>query len=250
MSSDVAPAPAHDSTWQPGEPGAGGYHALFKAPPEEAATIERIGVQYANMQHQSETAVNGMWLFLCTELLFFGGLFLLYFIYRSLDPLGFAEGSRHSEWWIGTPNTVLLLTSSAVFAFGLSRARLGDNRGLFWCTVVTAVLGVAFLVLKVIEWKDDLDEHLFPGPDFAIHGPHSGGAQLFWSYYFIGTVLHGIHMVFGIGLVAWIAHGARRGRFSPGYVTPVEGVGLYWSFVDMVWVVLFSTIYLVGGIGQ
>jgi cytochrome c oxidase subunit 3 len=198
------------------------------------------------MAHQSDTALSGMWLFLATEVLFFGGLFLLYMIYREHHSLGFAAASAHANRVIGTVNTVLLLTSSAVFAYGLGRARLGDNRRLFRASLATIGLGVAFLLLKGWEWRSDLGQHLFPGPGFAITGADSGGAQLFWSYYFVATGLHGLHMIAGIGLVAWIAWSARRGRYSPGYFTPVEGVGLYWSFVDMVWLVLYPTIYLVG----
>ncbi len=107
------------------------------------------------------------------------------------------------------------------------------------------MLGAIFLGLKGYEWKLDFDKSLFPGPDFSIAGPDRGGAQLFWSFYFVATGLHGIHMIIGIGLVGWIAWSAHRSRFSPGYHTPVEAVGLYWSFVDMVWLSLYPMIYLV-----
>ena len=229
-----------------GEVGAGGYYAAWRADSKDGKVAEHIAFQYAGIEHQSQTALSGMWLFLATEVLFFGGLFLLYIIYRDKHPDGFALASAHSERAIGTINTVLLLTSSAVFTYGLGRARIGDNRRLFFACIATALLGAAFLALKGWEWKDDFDQHLFPGPGFALGGPHSGGAELFWSYYFVATGLHGIHMIAGVGLMAWIALGARRNRFSPEYFTPAEGVGLYWSFVDMVWLVLFPTIYLVG----
>jgi cytochrome c oxidase subunit III len=229
-----------------GEVGAGGYYAAWDAKSKDAPVAELIGFQYTGMAHQADTALSGMWLFLVTELLFFGGLFLLYIIYRDKHPVGFAEASAHAERTIGIINTVLLMTSSAVFSYGLSRVRRGDNRGLYRACILTAALGIAFLLLKGWEWHDDFDQHLFPGSGFAIGGADSGGAQLFWSYYFIATGLHGIHMIAGIGLVGWIALAARRGRFSPAYFTPAEGVGLYWSFVDMVWLVLFPAIYLVG----
>jgi cytochrome c oxidase subunit III len=228
-----------------GAEGAGGLFAVWPAGSENAAVTEHIEYQYAGMRHQADAALSGMWLFLVTEVLFFGGLFLLYIIYRRFHALGFAAASDRSQLLIGTINTVLLLTSSAVFAYGFGRAAEGDNRGLYWASLVTAALGIAFLMLKACEWKLDLDDNLFPGPNFAISGTDAGGAQLFWSFYFVATGLHGIHMIVGVALVAWVAWSARRLRFSAGYHSPVEVVGLYWSFVDMVWLCLYPMIYLV-----
>jgi cytochrome c oxidase subunit III len=228
-----------------GAPGAGGYFSVWPAASANGAVAEHIEYQYAGIRHQTDTALSGMWLFLVTEVLFFGGLFLLYIIYRYFHPIGFATASNHTQLAIGTINTVLLLTSSAVFSYGFGRARQGDNRTLFRVCVITAVLGIAFLLLKGYEWKLDLDDCLFPGPHFAITGNDAGGAQLFWCFYFVATGLHGIHMIVGVALVAWIAWAARRVRFSPGYHGPVEIVGLYWSFVDMVWLCLYPMIYLV-----
>lgn len=228
----------------PGEAGAGGYYAAWDRGREAAAG--HIEFQYAGMEHQTDTALGGMWLFLATELLFFGGLFYVYAINRSAHPAGTAEASRHAELLIGTVNTVLLLTSSAVFAWGLGCARAGRNRALFWASIATMVLGAAFLLLKGFEWHEDLDQNLFPGPGFTIWGADRGGAQLFWAFYFVATGLHGLHMIVGVGLVGWIAWGAWKGRYSPAYHTPVEAVGLYWSFIDMMWLVLYPMIYLVG----
>ncbi|WP_428486430.1 cytochrome c oxidase subunit 3 [Rhodopila sp.] len=251
-------APAHDADWaqaedreaqlaavQRGEPGSGGYYGTWKTGSPDAAVAAHIEFQYAGMEHQSETALSGMWLFLATEVLFFGGLFLLYMIYRQQYADAFIEASRHTELVIGSINTVLLVTSSAVFSWGLGRAQAGDNRRLFWACVAVVVLGSAFLLLKGWEWHDDLDEHLFPGRGFSITGPNAGGAELFWFFYFVATGLHGVHMIVGVGLVAWLAWAARQRRFSAGYFTPVEVVGLYWSFVDMVWLCLYPMLYLV-----
>lgn len=228
-----------------GELGAGGYHAFFAQ--EDAA--EHIEFQYADMSHQADTATSGMWLFLASELLFFGGMFLVFAVYSNSHRVGLLEGSRHTELAIGTINTALLLASSAVFTYGASCARRGRNRAVFWASAMTAVLGVGFLLLKGIEWSGDFAKHLFPGPGFAVQGADAGGAELFWCFYFVMTALHGLHMIVGIGLVGWIARNAARGRYSPAYSTPVEIVGLYWSFVDMIWLVLYPTIYLVGRIG-
>ncbi len=228
-----------------GAEGAGGYFAAWPSGAENPAGADRIEYQYSGMRHQADAAISGMWLFLVTEVLFFAGLFLLYLIYRHLHPAGFAAASEHAELTIGSMNTVLLLTSSAVYSYGLGRAEMGDNRRLLWACVVTIALGVLFLGLKGYEWMLDFNERLFPGPNFVLTGDHSGEAQLFWSFYFVATGLHGIHMIVGIGLVGWIAALARCERFSAGYATPVEVVGLYWSFVDMVWLCLYPMIYLV-----
>lgn len=200
---------------------------------------------YTSLEHQSETAIAGMWLFLATEVLFFGAAFLVYFVQRHYHPEGFREASAHAEFTVGTINTLLLVTGSLSYTWGLSRAQRGDNRRLLHACVVTALIGIAFMGLKLYEWSKDFDEHLFPGPTFALQGADSGGAQLFYSFYFVMTGLHGVHLTIGIAAVLWIAWHARRNVYSPQYHTPVEVVGLYWSFVDIVWLILYPSIYLV-----
>ena len=203
-------------------------------------------LQYASPQHQAGAALAGMWLFLATEVLFFGGLFFAYLFCRHQHPAGFALGVRNTELVTGTVNTVLLLSSSAVYAAGLLAAEAGRRRALLLALAVTAALGIAFLALKGHEWLDDFHRHLFPGRGFGLHGPHAGGAALFFCFYFVATGLHALHMLGGLGLVGSIAWRARRGAFDRGWTTPVEVVGLYWSFVDCVWLVLFPLIYLIG----
>ncbi len=203
-------------------------------------------LQYGSAEHQASTAISGMWLFLGTELLFFGGLFFVFMVCRYQHPAGFALGARHTELTIGAINTVLLVSSSAVYAAGILAAEAGRRRLLLLALAVTAALGIAFLALKGLEWRDDLHKHLFPGRGFGLSDEHAGGAQLFFTFYFVGTALHGLHMLGGLGLVAYIAWRARRGAFDHGWTTPVEVVGLYWSFVDCVWLVLFPLIYLLG----
>jgi cytochrome c oxidase subunit 3 len=204
--------------------------------------------QYTSARHQSGTALAGMWLFLATEMLFFGGLFLAWIFARTQHLAGFDAGARETELWIGSLNTVILLTSSFVYACGVSYARAGDNRRVVWCCAAAIGLGVVFLGLKFgLEWHDDIDKHLFPSdPDFRIGGATGDGARLFFVFYFVSTALHGVHLSGGIVLVAMIIWRARRGDFSPRYTTPVEVVGLYWSFVDMIWIFLYPLIYLIG----
>jgi len=188
-----------------------------------------------------------MWLFLATEVLFFGALFLTWIYSRHWNQAGFDAGAQQTELAIGTINTVILVVSSFVYSAGVAFIEAGNSRRLIQCCAVAWALGVAFLILKFgIEWRDDFAKHLFPGPGFAVQGPLNGGARIFFVFYFLGTALHGLHMVGGLALVGWIILRARRGEFSPASYTPVIVVGLYWSFVDMVWIVLYPLIYLVG----
>lgn len=203
--------------------------------------------QYSSAEHQADTAISGMWLFLATEVLFFGALFLSWIYSRHWNQAGFDAGAHQTSLVIGTTNTVILLTSSFVYSVGLAFIRAGNSRRLVQCCVLAWLLGAAFLILKFgVEWPDDIEKGLFPGPGFAIGEPLSGGAKLFFVFYFFGTALHGLHMLAGLGVVAWIIQRARRGDFSPGFHTPVTVVGLYWSFVDIVWIVLYPLIYLIG----
>lgn len=203
-----------------------------------------VQFQYTDAADERQTSLAGMWLFLASELLFFGGLFLLWLFYRVLFPEGFAEATAHTEFGIGTANTLILMTASAIYACGIPASRLGNSRVVVVTGSITMVLGVIFMLLKAYEWHEDIKDGMVPGAGFALTGPHAGGAQLFWQFYYVGTVLHMIHLGIGIGLVAWVTWKARRNSFTGVHATPVEVVGLYWSFVDMMWMVLYALIYL------
>jgi cytochrome c oxidase subunit 3 len=202
--------------------------------------------QYGDAEHQADTAVCGMWLFLASEVLFFGGLLVVWMFCRHWQMAGFDAGARETVLWIGTLNLLVLVTSSLIYSSGLAFIEVGDVRRLMQCCLATVGLGLVFLLLKFYEWHIDISEHLFPAGPFKLTGAEAGGARLFWSLYFVATALHAAHMIVGVGLVAWVALKARRGDFSDGWYTPVEVVGLYWSFVDIVWIVLYPVIYLVG----
>jgi cytochrome c oxidase subunit 3 len=203
--------------------------------------------QYSSARHQAESAISAMWLFLATEVLFFGVLFLSWIYCRHWNPLGFDAGALKTNLTIGTINTVLLITSSFVYSAGVAFIEAGSSRKLIWCCAIAWLLGSAFLFLKFgIEWTGDLSEHLFPGGNFSIHGPLGNGARLFFVFYFFGTAIHGLHIVVGLFFVGWIIVRAWHEDFSPRYYTPVTVVGLYWSFVDTVWLILYPLIYLVG----
>lgn len=203
--------------------------------------------QYGGARHQEETAIAGMWLFLASEMLFFGALFLSWIYARHWNQAGFDAGAQQTDLTIGTINTAILVASSFVYSLGLAFIETGNKRRLIACCAVAWMLGLAFLILKFgIEWHEDFEKHLFPGAGFAITGALAGGARLFFIFYFLGTALHGLHMIGGLVLVGWIILRARRDEFSRLYTTPVAVVGLYWSFVDVVWIVLYPLIYLVG----
>jgi cytochrome c oxidase subunit 3 len=205
-----------------------------------------VHFQYAGVRHQADTAIAGMWLFLATEVLFFGGLILVWLFCRHWQQEAFDAGARETLISFGSINLALLVTSSFVYAAGLAWIRTNQVQWLVRCCWLTAGLGGTFLGLKVVEWSIDLSDHLFPAGPFKVPGPEAGGARLFWSFYFVATGLHAVHMAIGIGLVAWVALRARAGRFSAAWYTPVEVVGLYWSFVDIVWIALYPLIYLIG----
>jgi cytochrome c oxidase subunit 3 len=205
-----------------------------------------VHFQYADARHQADTAISGMWLFLATEALLFGGLLLAWVVSRHWQQSSFDAGGRETVLWIGTTNLALLITSSFVYSLGVGFIELNQPRRLIQCCWLTVGIGLVFLLLKFYEWHIDISEHLFPAGPFKLHGTEAGGARLFWTFYFVATGLHAAHMTVGIGLVGWVARQARRGAYSAAWHTPVEVVGLYWSFVDIVWIVLYPMIYLVG----
>ena len=185
----------------------------------------------------------GMWIFLGTELLFFGGLLVAYLFGRVHWPQGFGAASRHTDVVLGTINTGVLLTSSAVVAFGLAcTEHLAHRRWTGRLLWLTAALGMVFLAIKGIEYRKEWHEHLFPGRAFAL--ADVGGAELFFWLYFVMTGLHALHLVIGISGVAALAWGAGRGR-PWAAARHVEAMALYWHFVDVVWIFLYPLIYLV-----
>lgn len=203
------------------------------------------GFQYTSARHERESALSGMWLFLATEILFFGPLFLSWIFCRHLNEAGFDQGARQTNLLLGTVNTALLLTSSFAYSAGLAFIETGERRRLVQCCAAAWILGAAFLVIKFgFEWREDLARDLFPGATFSIQGAARQGAQLFFVFYFASTAIHGLHLVIGLCLVGWII--ARAESFTAERHGAVAIVGLYWSFVDMIWVFLYPLIYLIG----
>jgi len=201
---------------------------------------------FQNLDEQKEASSLGMWVFIAQEVMFFGGLFLAYTVYRNLYPAAFAEASHHLDWKLGGINTAVLILSSLTMALAVRAAALGHRKQIVLFLIATVVLGSIFLGVKVVEYWDKFGHHLVPGPHFQFPGPHARPAQIFYSLYFAMTGLHALHMIIGIPILLVLAWMAHRGRFGPAYHTPVEMTGLYWHFVDIVWIFLFPLLYLVG----
>jgi len=210
---------------------------------EGAATLAH---QFDDAAQQHDAATLGMWVFLVTEIMFFAGMFTAYVAYRALYPEGFIHASSHLDVRLGTINTIVLISSSLTMAFAVHAAQVGRRAALLRCLLLTMGLGATFLVIKGIEYGHKFHEGLVPGPLFTYSGPDAGQQQLFLSLYFCMTGMHALHMIIGLGLLATLVLQARRGRFGPSYNTPVELIGLYWHFVDIVWIFLFPLLYLIG----
>jgi cytochrome c oxidase subunit 3 len=201
---------------------------------------------FENLEEQKDAASFGMWVFIAQEVMFFGGLFLAYTVYRNLYPAAFAEASHHLDWRLGGINTAVLIGSSLTMALAVRCATLGRSRQTVLFLISTVVLGTIFLGIKIVEYGDKFEHHLVPGPHFQFQGPNAHPAQIFYSLYFAMTGLHALHMIIGIPIILVLAWMAHRGRFGPEYHTPVEMTGLYWHFVDIIWIFLFPLLYLVG----
>ena len=248
--------------------------------PNGVAHAETHGhaVHHPNLQHhfdtmaqQKEASTLGMWVFLLTEVLFFGGLFFAYMLYRVWYFDAFAEASRTLDITLGAFNTAVLIGSSLTMALAVRAAQTSERKATVMWLVLTIVLGCVFLGVKVVEYADKFEHHHVPGPAFVWASEHEAGAaaegavagggehaapspaagdlqlltQIYFSLYFTMTGLHALHMIVGVGLMSVITWMAYKGRFDANYYTPVEMAGLYWHFVDLVWIFLFPLLYLV-----
>jgi len=203
-----------------------------------------VAEQFEDMPQQSEAANLGMWTFLATEVLFFGGLFLAYAVYRYFYPADFCAAIKHTDLFYGTVNALLLVTSGLTMALAV-QAAAEDRRGVIVpLLLVTLALGLGFLTCKGLEYTKDIRDRLVPGPDFDPTLPSH--AQMFFWLYWAMTGLHAVHMIVGIGILSVMTLLAWRRKFSAQYYTPLEIAGLYWAFVDIVWIYLYPLLYLIG----
>jgi len=203
--------------------------------------------QFDDLEQQHESASLGMWAFIATEVMFFGGLFMAYIAYRYSYPDAFTAASRRLEELLGGINTAVLLTSSLTMALAVHAAQTGRRKPLAAFLLITLLLGVVFMGIKALEYYHEYEEGLIPAFNFTYAGADAQKVQLFFVLYFLMTGLHAIHLTIGIGVLLVVALLAWRGRFPPERATPVEIVGLYWHFVDIVWVFLFPLLYLIAG---
>jgi cytochrome c oxidase subunit 3 len=235
----------------------------------EAATHHRaLQHHFENMEQQREAGTLGMWVFLVTEMMFFGGMFLAYTLYRYEYPQAFAAASNHLDIRLGAINTIVLIFSSFTMAMAVFYTQVGKRRNSIVCLLLTIVLGSTFLGIKAIEYKDKYVDNLIPGQlipgrpfkpavakpgeaadEHKLHLPPGAtihNVELFYWIYFAMTGMHALHMIIGVGLLITLTIMAWRGRFGPEYHAPVEISGLYWHFVDIVWIFLFPLLYLLG----
>jgi cytochrome c oxidase subunit 3 len=207
-----------------------------------------LRVQFDTVEQQKDCSTLGMWIFLITEIMFFGGMFMAYTIYRTAWPHVFAVASSSLNEVIGAANTCVLLLSSFTMVMAVRSGQLGKRNAIIVWLILTLLFGGVFLGVKAIEWHEKFVEHHIPGPDFHLEGvpaSEQGHAQIFFSLYFAMTGLHALHMVVGVGMLLWLIWEAKRGTFSAQYFTPVDIGGLYWHFVDVIWIFLFPLLYLI-----
>ena len=217
----------------------------------EAHHLETLALreQFDTEEQQKDASTLGMWVFLITEIMFFGGMFLAYTIYRTTFPNIFGLASSSLNLPIGATNTCVLLLSSFTMVMAVRAAQLGQKRMIIFFLIITMLFGFAFLGIKAYEWTEKFEEHHVPAQaSFHLDGvspDQQGHAKLFFSLYFAMTGLHALHMVVGVGILSFIIWQTTRGTYSAKYYTPVDIAGLYWHFVDIVWIFLFPLFYLI-----
>ncbi|KAA3611198.1 MAG: cytochrome c oxidase subunit 3 family protein [Calditrichaeota bacterium] len=201
---------------------------------------------FSDAEQQAETAKLGMWIFLLTEVLLFGGLFAFYAIYRAWHPEMFVETSSLLDVNLGALNTFVLITSSLTMALSIRSMQLNNKKQTVWMLVVTLLLAATFLVVKYFEYSHKIELGQLPGHFYTYEGLTSVNPHIFFSIYFTMTGLHGIHVVLGMIVIGWVLVRTIKDDFSSEYYTPIEMTGLYWHLVDLIWIFLFPLLYLIG----
>jgi cytochrome c oxidase subunit 3 len=217
----------------------------------EGAHHPSLQHQFDSLEQQKESSTLGMWLFLVTEIMFFGGLFLAYVVYRHEYSKVFAAASHHLDVTLGGINAAVLICSSLTMALAIWSAQINKRKLIVVFLLATMALGVVFLGIKTVEYRDKFHHHLVPGPHYAPADPHLQGIEgqqgsIFFALYFIMTGLHALHMIIGLGVLAALLRPSWKGRYDASYHNPLECTGLYWHFVDIVWIFLFPLLYLLG----
>ncbi len=209
--------------------------------------VTNVAHQFDDMEQQVKSSTLGMWVFLLTEIMFFGGMFCAYTVYRTMYPEAFASTSHHMDPLAGGVNTAVLICSSLTMALAVRSAQIGSKKALIWFLIFTMIFGAAFLGVKAYEYHAHWVDAKVPGFNFTYEQPEFfHQAQILFCFYFFMTGFHALHMVIGLGLMTYLLVASVKGRFGPSYYTPVEIGGLYWHFVDIVWIFLFPLLYLIG----
>ena len=204
-----------------------------------------VAEQFENLEQQIHADRLGMWIFLATEVMFFGGMFTGYAVYRNMYPVAFAMASRQTSYVLGTVNTFVLLASSLTVVLALHSAQTAKRKALIMYLLLTIGLGLMFLGFKFLEYYQHYKDHLLPGYDFVFDPAYSQAAALFMCFYFAMTGVHALHMIVGVGLMTFLLVLAVRGRIRPEYPGHVDIIGLYWHFVDIIWIFLYPLLYLI-----
>ncbi len=214
---------------------------------------------FETVEQQREAASFGMWVFLLTEVMFFGGMFMAYLVYRNWYHAAFVAGSNTLNITLGTVNTAVLICSSLTMAMGVYSAEMRRKKSLIVYLLLTITLGLAFLGIKAVEYKEKFELHHVPGPNFSIEqfvhptNPHAIAlapdmaekTQVYFSLYFAMTGMHALHMIIGISILLILVYRASRGAYTDGHISTIENFGLYWHFVDIIWIFLFPLLYLI-----
>jgi len=210
----------------------------------DQAQPEFLQHHYVSAQQQKDAAKFGMWIFLATEVLFFGGLFMAYAAFRYFYPGTFLAAHEYLSVPLGGFNTFVLITSSLTMALAVRAAQTGHRGAMLKLLAATFVLAGVFLVVKYVEYSHKFHDGLLPGKYFD-HAGIDGMPHIFFGIYFVMTGLHGVHVIAGMIAIAWVFLRGNKGHFGPSFYTPVENVGLYWHLVDLIWIFLFPLLYLV-----
>lgn len=211
----------------------------------------KVAHHFTDAGQEFESAKLGMWLFLAQEIIFFGGLFVAYGVFRSLYPEMFGYGSDKLNVMMGSINTVFLITSSFTMVMAVRFVQINQSKKAIWYLLGTFLLAGAFIVVKYIEYSEKISHGYVPEGFVEMFGVQWAGSEyknlnVFFGIYWTMTALHGLHVVIGMGLILWLIVGTRSGKYNSNYFTPVEMVGLYWHLVDLVWIFLFPMLYLIG----
>ena len=221
-------------------------HSTAQVDVDKSQFLERnVSHHFIDADQEFDSCKMGMWLFLLTEILLFGGLFVAYVVFRTWHPETWEAGAEHLAWQKGAINTGVLIASSVTMALAIRQAQLNDKKGTVSLLLATVVLGGVFLVVKYFEYEQKFQMGIFPGGDnYLFAGKHLSNEFIYFSIYYMMTGLHVLHVIFGMAGIIWVTLRAAKGEFYSAYYTPVEMVGLYWHLVDLIWIFLFPLLYL------